>query len=265
MYNNNKIGLIIPTRYGSERLNGKVLCDIAGKKQIEWIIERALQSKYIDKIILAVSDKEGIEIERWYDNNNIFEKYNKKVFLFIGCHDDLMTRTMQAIEKNNIDIIVSASHDLTLIDPFIMDKLIERLFEYKADFSCNYITRTFPDGLDIGIHTKEIYEKILNIIPENHITRMWTAYNIFYWREKIYPKPKIINLEAESEFYYPDWRLTLDTLQDKILIEKILNYFNDKNIFPMYRTIINYLEENPKLLKINNSIIPTELLQEELK
>jgi len=263
MINNKTVNLIIPTRYNSTRLKDKVLIDIASKKQIEWIIERSLLSKYLDNIILSISNQQGKEIVEWWDRNDIYNRYNKKVLKCMGDYDDLLNRTLLAAEKFNTDIIVMASHDLTLIDYSIMDKLIERLVEYNADMSCNYITRTFPDGFDLAVHTIDIYKKINYIVPENHITRIWTSYNIFYWRESLFPKPKIINLEAEKEYYYPNWRLVLDTDEDLKLLEYILRYFN--RIDFTYKEVIDFLLKNKHLLEINKSIIPTELLQEEVR
>ena len=88
MLNNKIIGLVIPLRFNSERLQGKVLMDIFGKKQIEWIIERSLKSKYLDCIVLAVSEIECDEIDMWYFNEEkIFDKYNEKVlhYRYAGC------------------------------------------------------------------------------------------------------------------------------------------------------------------------------------
>ena len=269
MLNNKKIGVLIPLRFNSERLPGKVLMDISGKKQIEWIIERSLKSKYLDCIVLAVSETECDEISDWYYNEEkVFDKYNEKVLITYGSHDDLMTRTLDAIDEYDLDIIVSASGDCTFIDSILIDKCIERLFEYKADYSANCITRSFPDGADIQVHTKEIYERIEKIIPLNHQTRMWTAWNIFYWREQLNPKPLIVNLEAKPEYYYPNWRLVLDTIQDKWFIEQIQEHFMQDYIFekkyPSYKEIIKYLKNHKELLKINSSIKSTDLLQENL-
>ena len=46
----------IPARYGSSRFEGKVLADIAGKPMIQWVYERASQSKTLDELFVAVDD-----------------------------------------------------------------------------------------------------------------------------------------------------------------------------------------------------------------
>ena len=41
---------VIPARYNSSRFQGKIIADIAGKPMIQWVYERAKQSKILDKI-----------------------------------------------------------------------------------------------------------------------------------------------------------------------------------------------------------------------
>ena len=49
---------IIPARGGSKRLPGKNILDLAGKPLIAWTIEAALNSKYIDRIVVSTDDQE---------------------------------------------------------------------------------------------------------------------------------------------------------------------------------------------------------------
>ena len=42
----NKTAIIIPARYGSSRLEGKPLLEVGGKPVIQWVYEKAKQSKY---------------------------------------------------------------------------------------------------------------------------------------------------------------------------------------------------------------------------
>ena len=51
-----KVYGIIPARYGSTRLPGKILVDIAGKPMIQHVYERARQSPSLDRLIVATDD-----------------------------------------------------------------------------------------------------------------------------------------------------------------------------------------------------------------
>ena len=58
-----KTAAIIPARFGSMRFPGKVLAQLQGKPIIQWVWERACQSK-ADTVLIAVDDpkvKEAVE------------------------------------------------------------------------------------------------------------------------------------------------------------------------------------------------------------
>ena len=48
--------LVIPARYHSTRLPGKVLADIGGKPMVQWVYEKALLVKNADRIVVATDD-----------------------------------------------------------------------------------------------------------------------------------------------------------------------------------------------------------------
>ena len=52
-----KTVIVIPARYGSTRLPGKPLLDIAGKPLIQWVYERACESALKDGSLIATDDE----------------------------------------------------------------------------------------------------------------------------------------------------------------------------------------------------------------
>jgi len=50
--------VVIPARYESSRLEGKVLADIEGKPMIQWVVEKAKASG-ADRVIVA-TDHQGV-------------------------------------------------------------------------------------------------------------------------------------------------------------------------------------------------------------
>lgn len=57
---------VIPARGGSKRLPRKNLLPLGGKPLIGWTIEAALQSRYIDRIVVTSDDPEILAIARDY-------------------------------------------------------------------------------------------------------------------------------------------------------------------------------------------------------
>ncbi len=66
MIDNKRILAIIPARGGSKRLPGKNILDLAGKPLIAWTIEAALESNYIDRVIVSTDDEEIAVISKKY-------------------------------------------------------------------------------------------------------------------------------------------------------------------------------------------------------
>ncbi|BAT72262.1 N-acylneuraminate cytidylyltransferase [Thermosulfidibacter takaii ABI70S6] len=62
---------IIPARGGSKRLPNKNILPLAGKPLVAWTIEAALDSKYLDEIILSSDDEKILEIGKSYGITSI--------------------------------------------------------------------------------------------------------------------------------------------------------------------------------------------------
>ena len=70
-------------------------------------------------------------------------------------------------------------------------------------------------------------------------------------------KFKLQNIEARGKLDRPDIRIALDTKEDFELIEKIISHFDDIEFTA--EDIVDFLNRNPKLLKINKNIKQKEV------
>ena len=52
-----RVAIVIPARYGSTRLPGKPLADIAGKPMVQHVYERALQVANAHVVVIATDDE----------------------------------------------------------------------------------------------------------------------------------------------------------------------------------------------------------------
>ena len=106
---------VIPARYGSSRFEGKVLADIAGKPMIQWVYERANQSKMLDELFVAVDDprvQSGVE------------QFGGKAVLTAAYHKSGTDRIAEAIENMPVDIVVNIQGDQPLLDPDMIDEAV---------------------------------------------------------------------------------------------------------------------------------------------
>ena len=56
-----KVIVVIPSRYGSTRLPGKPLVQLAGKPMVQHVYERAKQAQTVHRVIVATDDERIVE------------------------------------------------------------------------------------------------------------------------------------------------------------------------------------------------------------
>jgi 3-deoxy-manno-octulosonate cytidylyltransferase (CMP-KDO synthetase) len=111
---------VIPARYDSSRFKGKVLADIAGKPMIQWVYERAKQSKTLDELFVAVDDPRV---------QSIVEGFGGKAILTGSGHKSGTDRIAEVVEKMAADIIVNIQGDQPLIDPNMIDEAVQPMID----------------------------------------------------------------------------------------------------------------------------------------
>ena len=123
-----KTAIIIPARYGSSRLKGKPLLEVAGKPVIQWVYEKAKMSKLADVIIVATDDK------RIYD---CVTGFGGVVEMTSENHKSGSDRIMEVVSRHpEIDYICNLQGDEPLIKPESIDAVIKNVIEDdKADIS----------------------------------------------------------------------------------------------------------------------------------
>ena len=179
---------------------------------------------------------------------------------FSGNELDVLDRYYKASIKfdlNENDDVVRITADCPLIDPIIVDNVIEKHLENNYDYTTNTLVRTFPDGLDCEIFTVPI------------LNEMWDKAKLKSEREHVtlFIKNNSKDYNLGSYEQDTDWshlRWTIDEKEDFILIKHIYeNLYDENNIFLM-EDILELLDKNPALLKINDMYGRNEGLQKSL-
>ena len=136
-----KTAIIIPARYGSSRLEGKPLLKVAGKSVIQWVYEKAQQSKLADMIIVATDDK------RIYDEVKFFGGEVEMTSVAHKCGSD---RIMEVVSRHpEISYICNLQGDEPLIKPESIDDVIRNVKEDNlADIST--LIRVLTDESEIN-------------------------------------------------------------------------------------------------------------------
>ena len=120
----NNIAIVIPARYASVRLPGKPLIKILDKPIIEWVYEKALQSKFASKVIVATDD------ERIY---NTVVEFGGIAKMTSSQHKSGSDRISEVIlDFPEIDIVVNVQGDEPLLKPESIDSAIQMLLDNKT-------------------------------------------------------------------------------------------------------------------------------------
>ena len=237
-----KIAAIIQARITSTRLPGKVLMDIEGKPMLWHVINRLKLSKKINEIILAIPNTK---------ENDILEKFAKdnKVKYFKGSEEDVLSRYYEAAKEFKSDIVVRITSDCPLIDPQVVDLVIEKHLNSGADYTSNVLQRTFPRGLDIEVFNFKVLEKTQKEARKNYQREHVTPY--------IYEHPEIFELqhiEAKGKLRRPELRLTVDTKEDLKLIREIYRHLYKLRKIFYTEEIIDLFNNHQELIKINEKV-----------
>lgn len=109
---------IIPARYGSSRLPGKPLLEIAGKPMIVWVYQRARRARRVRRVIVATDDERIAEVIR---------RIGGEVRMTSPHHRSGTERVAEVAETLDADVIVNVQGDEPLIEPAAIDAAIEPL------------------------------------------------------------------------------------------------------------------------------------------
>ena len=108
----------IPSRYGSTRLPGKSLCDIAGKPMVLHVVEKAKQASRLDDVVVLTDDERILKV--------VTEAGHHAVMTSESCASgtDRIAEHMQ--QDTEGDIFVNIQGDEVLLNPAHIDLLIEQ-------------------------------------------------------------------------------------------------------------------------------------------
>lgn len=241
------ICIILQARITSTRLAAKVLMEICNKPIIHHVIERLKHCKRIDDIILAIPDT---------NQNNILEEYAEK----IGCHyakgseNDVLSRYFQAAKQFNVTDIIRVTADCPLIDPQLVDFMIEYYLTEKVDYAAIDVDKYYPRGLDAEVFGFETLKKVNTEAHQNYEREHVTPY--IYGHPELF---KIKFLEAEKKLTRPEIRLTVDTQEDFNLVNEIFKNLYSKDKIFLTEDVIHFLDCHPGLLLINKEITQKKL------
>ena len=234
--------LLVQARTGSSRFPNKVLQEVCGKPILIHQLERMAATKHRIKLVVITTDQAKDD-----DLVKVCEKFG--YWVFRGSEEDVLARHYHAAHYFGYNWVIKIPSDCPLIDPKIIDDVIDSFIEQGGDFDyfSNLHPATFPDGNDVEIMRYESLKKAF-FEAQRKLEREHTT--PYFWEN---PKQfKLGNYTWNSGLDYSmTHRFTLDYPQDWEFIRTVYEKIYVSNSLFGVQDILTLLANEPAIYQLN--------------
>ena len=141
---------VIPARYASSRLQGKVIADLCGKPLIQWVHERSQKASLLNELVVATDDERMC---------NAVKKFGGKIVMTDVNHPNGTSRAAEAAKDMDADIVIIIQGDEPLISSVMINETIKLLLDNPSDVAATLVRPVAPDDVhNIGV-AKTVFDK----------------------------------------------------------------------------------------------------------
>ncbi len=226
---------VVQARMGSSRLPGKVLKDILGRPMLYHVVRRARAADLVDLVVVATTEAEA---------DDVLEAFcvSEGIPCFRGSENDVLDRYYRTARFFGADVIVRITADCPLLDPAVIDRVIDVFRSGEYDYVSNALEPTYPDGLDTEVFSigalQRAWEEAGLVSEREHVTP-------YIWKNKsIFRTAAVRHTEDLSGF-----RWTVDEPGDLEFVRRIYAYFGAAD-FGM-TDVLELLQREQGLSEIN--------------
>lgn len=177
--------VVIPARFESSRLPGKVLADIAGKPMVQWVVERALASG-AEQVIVATDSDEVVRVVK---------SFGGEVCKTSADHQsgtERLAEVMQRYQFSDEQVIVNVQGD----EPFIP---VENIAQVADNLSSQSQARMATLAMKIEDVAEALNPNAVKVLCDKN------GYALYFSRATIpYDRERFLNndnIEAIGDFY----------------------------------------------------------------
>jgi glutamate-1-semialdehyde 2,1-aminomutase/spore coat polysaccharide biosynthesis protein SpsF len=239
-----RVVVLIQARMGSTRLPGKVLADIAGRPMLWHVAGRVRRAHRVDRVVVATSSHPADDAIA-----DLCERSG--IPCFRGDETDVLDRFYRAACEHRAGVIVRVTADCPLIDPRVIDRVIEARAAGGCDYATNTLLDTYPDGLDVEVFTFQALE------------RAWREATKPSEREHVTPYIRLSeefvrsNVENEEAPSVRGQRWTVDEPEDLEFVRRVYKALGELPQFGL-REVQALLEREPSLRDAQGKAIMNE-------
>lgn len=190
----------IQARLSSKRFPRKIYEDLNGAPLLYHVVSQALSCKLIDRVVVC-SPHELPDVPDNVDQ-----------FIYGGEESDVLGRYVACFNEFPCEYIVRLTADCPLLDPYLIDFIIENAF--GSDYCSNVMKLTFPDGVDTEVLSASCLKAIDKFSAgREHVTTILRESEV--WQRFF----EIVSVESPKD--YSKMKISVDTKTDLENVRKI--------------------------------------------
>ena len=249
---------IIQGRMSSSRLPGKILAEIAGQPMLQRVFTRTSRASTVTETIFATTtDPSDDPVAEYCDFSGIP--------CTRGSLYDVLDRYYQTARQAKADFVVRITADCPVMDPALIDDVVNILLEGENDFVCNRLPppwhRTYPIGLDVEACTFNVLEKAWYEAREPQHREHAMPY--FYEGVELIRQSRTLETGTSPRGYtiailhhttdFGEYRWTVDTPEDLEFIRQVYSRFDGRDEFS-WKDVLELVHNEPQLMQINAAV-----------
>jgi spore coat polysaccharide biosynthesis protein SpsF (cytidylyltransferase family) len=239
---------VVQARFGSTRLPGKALADLAGRPVLAHVVERASAIPGVDEVVVATTTVARDDaLADWARGRGIA--------CVRGSEDDVLDRFVTALAAHPADAVVRVTADCPLLDPQVAGQVVAAFLRGPEpgrtvagspplQYASNVDPPTFPDGLDTEVVAREA------------LLAAWREARLPSDREHVTPwirrhpeRFPQVNVRAPEDLSGLRW--TVDTEADLAFVRAVHERLaSGRHLFGM-REVLALLRAHPELSALN--------------
>lgn len=232
--------IIVQARMTSTRLPGKVLLPLAGEPMLARLIERLRRVRRANGIVVATTTNAT-------DDPIAALCAQLDVPCHRGSEQDVLSRYADAARLYGADVVVRITADCPLIDPALIDQLIETYEEGDSDYVSNMLPPTWPYGMAVEVFSAaalaQAHAEATQAAEREHVTPF------LYWHPERY---RLRNVASPVDLSRHRW--TVDTPEDYELVRRLFDHLMPTQPQFTQADVLALLDQHPDWIAINQHV-----------
>jgi len=206
-------------------------------------LNRLKQCEMADEIVIATtihsSDDPVMELAKRED-----------VGWFRGDEQDVLSRYVGAAHQFGADAVARITADCPLIDPRVVDRIIQELLDHAAecDYASNTHPRTYPRGLDTEVFFLDTLMRFARF-ARSPASREHVTLVAYAERPELFVTRNVMDDQDNS-----DLRWTVDTAIDLQVIRALYQALGLSERIAPYLETLAYARAHPEISNLNSDI-----------